>query len=577
MFHIRSTHGASVSDPYFPPPFTFASHHSHIFTEHLQTTAVFTMGKTKKSFISKKNASTYHLMHRSQRDVGGEVLNEGDTTSSGMLLWPSADNDAGTDQKVLFAGKSTKTMSDWREKLASAGLLDVDHEKYLKPISGTGTFLDATTGHVGDARAAAAPRAGTNMEEEALMEVDRQFDSIPLTADCMDEDIAEALYGDFDEADFEEINDDFVLDAAKEPEDGEEGGGGFDYDEHIKRLMEKAKLEREDRPIGAGARNGDVDFFSKLKSLNERDEEGEYPDDDSLFNGTTATTPGVVSALSPEAERALCEKFEETLLEYDSDELGDCPEEEIVGSRPLEGDAQLDAAMDDFLLEKEDDVFIHGSRNYLDGIKHGGSGFSALVGTHMVNAKDLGEGEVEQPPETVAETLANASARLTDAPVQPPAEEIFIDGKSYYSERMRNPFDCESILSTYSNLDNNPVTIGSGRGRRKKNLKHVIEEEPIQHIQLSNKTGLPLGVLPSRADYNDRGDDTMVSVNRGEARKKAETTEEKKARKAAIKMERQINRIQKKVTRELYNEEFQKRTGDVMADDVGGKSVFRYS
>jgi hypothetical protein len=32
------------------------------------------------------------------------------------------------------------------------------------------------------------------------MEVDRQYDSTPPTADCMDEDVAGALFGDFDEA-----------------------------------------------------------------------------------------------------------------------------------------------------------------------------------------------------------------------------------------------------------------------------------------------------------------------------------------------------------------------------------------
>jgi len=548
----------------------------HYFFEEQNQKNNATMGKskTKKPFIDKKTASTYQLLHRSQRDVGGDVLNQGDTAASDMLLWPDASNKLETDEKVLFAGQSTKTMSEWRERLSAVGLLDVDHEKYLKPITGTGTFLDASTGHVGNALV--DPRAHA-LEEEALMEVDRQFESIPLNAECMDEDIAEALFGDFDEGDFEEINDDFVLDAAQEPEDGADGEAVFDYDDHIRRLMEKAALER-DEPKEALTQNRDADFFSKLKPLHERDED-DFGDDESLFAGTTATTPGVVSALSPDEERALCEKFEEALAEYDSDEVGDCPEEEIIGTRPLEGDAQLEAALDDFLQEKDDEVFMRGSRHYLDGIKHGGSGFSALIGKTMVNAKNLGEGGLDMPLETIEETLAKARERLAEPALRPPTEEVLIDGQSYFSERMRNPWDCESILSTYSNLDNNPVTIGSS-GRRKKKSRNPnlgIPEETVEQIRLSNKTGLPLGVLPSRFDHEDIGDDTIMSVNRGEARKKGETADEKKARKLGIKRERQISRIQKKVTRDLFNEEFQKRAGDVLADDVGGKSVFRYS
>jgi Low temperature viability protein. len=79
-------------------------------------------------------------------------------------------------------------------------------------------------------------------------------------------------------------------------------------------------------------------------------------------------------------------------------------------------------------------------------------------------------------------------------------------------------------------------------------------QQPVQ-ILLSNKTGLPLGVLPERAaaganqhkfldDFEQQ--DTFVSVNKGVARKKNETAEERRARKKAVKEERQVARIQKK-------------------------------
>ena len=198
----------------------------------------------------------------------------------------------------------------------------------------------------------------------------------------------------------------------------------------------------------------------------------------------------------------------------------------------------------------------------------------------MIHAKylnDVNPAEDDEPPTNVNQILMEAQERLTQPPQQPPAEEIFIDGKSYFSERERNPWDCESVLSTYSNLANNPVTIGPKTRRKKRTSdSSVQEDDAVQHILLSQKTGLPLGVLPSRPVV-DRFDDTINSVNRGEARNREESNEEKKARKQAIKRERQMARIQKKATAEVFKEEFQKRSVDYGVDDVAGKTVFRYS
>ena len=160
-----------------------------------------------------------------------------------------------------------------------------------------------------------------------------------------------------------------------------------------------------------------------------------------------------------------------------------------------------------------------------------------------------------------------------------PFEDVLIDGKSYFSERNQNPFDCESILTTYSNLDNNPAVVGrSGRrrGKAKERMEYVPEDEPAQ-IFLSNKTGLPLGVLPTKTSEEDRwdGDDTFVSINKGEARLKSESKAEKKARKAAVKEERRVARMQKKMMKEAFAEEFERRAGDGGDNDLAGKSVFR--
>jgi protein LTV1 len=309
--------------------------------------------------------------------------------------------------------------------------------------------------------------------------------------------------------------------------------------------------------------------------------------------------------MNDEQQRILCQKFEEALLEYDSDDVGDLDDEceEIVGSRPLEGDAQLEAALDEFLTEKEDEILIEGTKHLNQKKRTGGSGYSALVGKAMVHASQLSGDDdpaktllinIEESKKQMQKDLADADAILANPEMDLPPEEIFIDGKSYFSETPRNPWDCESILSTYSNLDNNPVVIGrTSRKSKKKGKKkelmevesQVIPEDKPVKIHLSNKTGLPLGVF-DKPTHNSRSSpeedcygesDTYISVNKGEARNKTESTLEKKVRKMTVKEERKICRIQKKIMKEAFREEFQKRGTAEVVDAVGGTTVFRFS
>lgn len=553
------------------------------------------MGKSKKPFIDKKNASTYHLLYRSQRDVADDA-----GAGDGVVLWPSPDNNKTTDEKVLLGrsrddtGGDGSTIKNWKAQLSQAGLVDdYDYDKHLKPITGTGLFLDSSGNRGVNALADARSK---DFQEELVQEVDRQLESIALTADCMDDDIAQALFGDFDADDYEELNDEFVLDAAQEVDDEEEAT--FDFAAHIQRLMDKAKMESDGTgqltTIHEQGRQ-DHEFFAKSKALgrsDDDDEDDEFANLDGEFGGGwhIEGTPGVVPKLNEAEEKALCDKFEETLLEYDSDDIGEgADDEEAMGPLPLEGDKQIEAALDEFLEEKKDEIFISGARHYLEGgdaSRFGGSGFAALVGKKMVPIKDLDDSaDVQGVIRPIEDVLGEADAILGNGRHAPPAEEIFIDGKSYFSEKMRNPWDCESILSTYSNLDNNPVTIGAGSGRRrkKKNKKGssvAPDEESVQkehqQILLSGKTGLPLGVLPDRDGDEDGGMDTYVSVNKGEPRCKDESKEDKKLRKLGVKKERQLARMQKKMMKEAFSDELAKRQHEVLVDDVGGKSVFRF-
>ena len=111
----------------------------------------------------------------------------------------------------------------------------------------------------------------------------------------------------------------------------------------------------------------------------------------------------------------------------------------------------------------------------------------------------------------------------------------------------------------------------------------IPEDEPVR-IRLSNKTGLPLRPTPDEGGKNNHDDEdyfgegsTYLSINRGEARQRDESKQEKRDRKMAVKEERRVCRMQKKIMKEAFAEEFQKRGHDVVVDPVGGSTVFRFS
>jgi len=114
-------------------------------------------------------------------------------------------------------------------------------------------------------------------------------------------------------------------------------------------------------------------------------------------------------------------------------------------------------------------------------------------------------------------------------------------------------WDCQSILSTYSNLYNHPKVIAT------------------KQIRLSKKTGLPLvektkkeQPVKSESDDDDdeeeEDDDTKNSQSTMVfERKKGETSEERRARKHAIKEMRRDRRMIKKATKVLFKQEEQKQ------------------
>ncbi|GMH90144.1 hypothetical protein TL16_g11676 [Triparma laevis f. inornata] len=555
------------------------------------------MGKSKKKFVDKnKSSTTFTLVHRSQRDIYDE-----DAINQPGVLIPTKHfvDSMGFLNDGYDYSQHIRTAQSGQITLPSGEKVNREDDVFSKPV-------------------------------KENVEVERMLESITLTNEGMDKDMADVLFGDdlFDVDGGEDgegdLLDDFCEVAGKEELDKEElkergyyasnGFGDFDYEAHIANLIEKSEQIRggnvvfRGENVFEGVKRADGSSDDELDS----DESGEFDDfgeDDEDMWGMTPVVDLGANNNDAEKERiaAVTEAYLQTLAEYDDEEIGalefnagggggDWIEEGSVGSedddeeqeqeqtqpqiidddvallRDVETDTYVHSLLDDYLTAKKDEIFIEGIRKK----KVGGSGFSALVNGKMRGGGDLLKGLEDDEEVTkidINEELAAAMETLGRGVQKPPEEDVLIDGKSYFTVAESNPWDCESILSTYSNLDNNPVTIGGGRKKKKKKKKVVesIEEEEEQIIQLSEKTGLPLNVLEGKERKITGGGE-----NKGVGRKKGETVEEKKARKQAVKEERERRRIEKKNNSVLFDEEIVKRKGKA-GDDLKGKSVFKYA
>ncbi|KAK7283833.1 hypothetical protein RIF29_13580 [Crotalaria pallida] len=120
-------------------------------------------------------------------------------------------------------------------------------------------------------------------------------------------------------------------------------------------------------------------------------------------------------------------------------------------------------------------------------------------------------------------------------------------------------WDCETIVSTYSNLDNHPGKIGAPRVSRKKKLAETVSaalSSSSQIISLKGKQKLPIDFLPGSrkppAPDNVKGLSTARTEQYKRKKHGQESKEEKKERKAAVKEERHEARRLKKETKGLY-------------------------
>ncbi|CAO3591665.1 unnamed protein product [Absidia cylindrospora] len=346
---------------------------------------------------------------------------------------------------------------------------------------------------------------------------------------------------------FGNLNDDTV--EAYDPEEDEE-----EYYDDSDAEYEEYEEEYEDQQVDGPVDPENYDWqaaFNKFKKSQARGagSDDEFDDDDDRQSKGTGFSISS-SAMHRTAQlRALDDRFERIEEEYlqdddeDDDYLEDAEERE-----------DFESILDDFLdkyevvgnklaprLEGED------SAQKLDAIR---GAFDTLRIVDNEEQRELQQQERRERALVTSKTKDPES--LWARPEQ----------------RKHQTWDCQSVISTYSNLENHPHLI-SDRSPRKK-------------ISIDPKTGMPILMENSnrktqrkssklrhsdahsdddeeQGDDNDDEDDDEEDdderANLGERRSKAETKEQKKERKQAIKDAKKNRREEKKSTKAAFKSE----------------------
>ncbi|KAJ2856912.1 Protein ltv1, partial [Coemansia erecta] len=223
------------------------------------------------------------------------------------------------------------------------------------------------------------------------------------------------------------------------------------------------------------------------------------------------------------------ERYDENghhIVEYDED----------GNPKPISTRPDFQNVIDEFLSEYE----LTGKR--MQVVVEGGDGAGKLD-----TYRDAFLNEAKSKEENRKE-LVQAGERITqeDSARTEEQEEEFFD--ELFKEKERTPWDCQTILTTYSTLDNHPS---------------VIHEKRTPRIRVSRKTGFPVvenaDAAVDEEGANDSDQENAARENKGKPRAKDETNEEKRARKKQIQEAKRNRREQKKENQGVFAEKRERK------------------
>ncbi|KAK3827862.1 MAG: Low temperature viability protein [Benniella sp.] len=580
----------------------------------------------KKQFIDRKNARHFHLVHRSQRDplsrdesapqrVLKEVIpanlvgkvkpleSDEDPFADDQGLFSDDDGDDGINygtynraiEEVELLEAPTKgkkkTAGKNEEKIGEAALMGLvgdefndgtyDYTQHMKEMGRTSDAVYLTAPKISaqqkkatqsrgiqftDAEAAdematedqnqpttskSSKKKGLNLPSEVLpsreeldfedvyqsavpmgLQPDMPFD-IRQTLEALEDDafvdgeLDESFFdqldgegGDFDDDDYEDEDED----------EGEEEAGGWEADF---KKFKKAQRYASDEDSGEGSDTG----YSQTSRSSRRPA------------GASASTFSMSSSAMFRNENLtlLDERFDKIEREYDEDSLDEDDEPQDLKAEELRKD--FDSILDDFLEKYE----IVGSK--MVPRLEGATSENKL--STIRNALLVDEGEDEK---SVATTVGG-----TRRPKKNLDEDVATEVTDFRSraERMRDNWDVQTILSTYSNLENHPGMIKESRRRihidPKTGMPVVTEKLSKKALQRRKEAEEAAAAAENGEQPNsdeeqeeEESEDDAEPENLGAKRNKTETKDEKKARKEAIKQGKKERRETKKATKAAF-------------------------
>ncbi|KAK3511033.1 hypothetical protein QTP70_029220 [Hemibagrus guttatus] len=459
--------------------------------------------RKKKSFISKKNAVSFHLVHRSQKD-------------------PLAADEKAPQHVLLPATKVE--VEKRREEQRNYGVFfddDYDYLQHLKEASQPAELVSSSRPYrdsrpeeeeevdedeQGREEVLTIPAASINLPSSVFAsefeeEVGLLNKAAPISGPRldMDPDIVAALDEDFDFDDPENIlEDDFIIKANDVVSGDVYMGEGDDDDD-----------EWEDTDEGESGEEEDERSYDSAGGVSDDDggaDRGQFMFMD-CETKSRFTEYSLTSSVMRRNEQLtlLDDRFEKFYEQFDDDEIGALDNAELEGFIDPSS-MRLEEIIHDYFKEKEKEIQKP----------------EQLGPPELPSLKEEEEEDEEQEMETLV--------------IEKPPED---------------KWDCETIISTYSNLYNRPK---------------LIEDPPKQkQIRVSSKTGIPLDVLPKRGptgrqvERMERINDLDLPRVSTQPRCREECKEDRKLRKQAIREERKERRMEKKANKVAFKQEKQKQ------------------
>ena len=340
-----------------------------------------------------------------------------------------------------------------------------------------------------------------------------------------DPDVVAALDDDFDcDQEDNQLEDDFVLQAMGSADDENEDEYTDEEEEEEGEDFDSDDLMDEDNESELMDRLGPLMRNRRFPNEETKSQFTEYSMSSSVIRRNEQLT-------------LLDDRFEHFYATYDDPELGDLATEEIEGAWHQKHSYVLNCFKQ---FKKSDQILEYN--------------------------KEWDEKRLEKY-KTVVEGDQDPNEELVEVEVKDPSEK---------------KWDCESILTTCSNIYNHPKLIDEPKRRSRNTSSSSSIQQGMQKIDIDPKTGIPLNVLHgdtnqltakalSKLDKN--ADENGISGPKSlcaksvlstlsvlSIRPKDETLEEKKERKRLLKEYRSERRIEKKANAEAFKEEKKRQT-----------------